>query len=298
MTFKITDFTTSAKKILEVAQSQAIQLGFPMIISENLLLAIIADSTSNAAIALKKYANTDELAAKIDRAIFRNQNCTTGSVTKLPFSPEIKTVLEDSFREMQNCNATAISVEHLLLGILRSPHCSAGMYLSFYGINYSMIKATLDKMTVVSSSATKSKTSSKSIPKSDSASVSCGAGCGCHSAVASVAQAATDAAAQVANSIPPSVKARFASLTDAVTQGLGVATTFAQNINDKSKARNEWIAVLDEAMKMAEATGVSIPAAFVQLSFANQSTVDKVFIQQLRQETIAEAIETLIKQTQ
>lgn len=273
MAVKNSDFEPSSNAILQASEALAKKLRLPMIISENLLLAILSDSTSKSVTALKKYVNIDDLSAKIIEAVSRYSIGCGNS--PLLFSPEMKIIFEDALREMKDHNATAISVEHLLLGILRSPHCSAGMYLSYYGINYSMIKDTLDKMKVASvpvAPEAKAKTTKTPASKEAISSRSCGTGCGCHSSVAT-------------------------SLTDAIANRVAKVTGIAQNIGNKDKERNEWIKVLDEAMTMAAATGVSVPASFVQLSFANQSKVDSIFVHQLRKETISEIIENLIQHT-
>ena len=110
-------FTTRAKKALDLAEEEAINLGHNYIGSEHILYGLLKEG---AGVASKVIASQgivpDQIESKIIEMIGKEMHSIS---TTLGFTPRSKRVIENSFIEAKKLGYDYIGTEHLLLGILR-----------------------------------------------------------------------------------------------------------------------------------------------------------------------------------
>ena len=110
-------FTSRAKKALDLAEEEAINLGHNYIGSEHILYGLLKEG---AGVASKVIASQgivpDQIESKIIEMIGKEMHTIS---TTLGFTPRSKRVIENSFIEAKKLGYDYIGTEHLLLGILR-----------------------------------------------------------------------------------------------------------------------------------------------------------------------------------
>jgi ATP-dependent Clp protease ATP-binding subunit ClpA len=110
-------FTKPARRVVVHAQDEARALGHNFIGTEHLLLGLLDEPDSIAALALARFglsldAARDEVAARIGAG----KDPVKG---RIPFTPRAKKVLELGLREALQLHHNYIGTEHLLLGMVR-----------------------------------------------------------------------------------------------------------------------------------------------------------------------------------
>ena len=110
-------FTDKARKVMNLAQDEARNLGRMFVGTEHLLLALIKEGEGVAAQALAKLDVTYEETISTVRSLSKDDG-EPSSGGHIPFTPRAKRVLEDSYREMMSRGQSYIATEHLLLGIV------------------------------------------------------------------------------------------------------------------------------------------------------------------------------------
>jgi ATP-dependent Clp protease ATP-binding subunit ClpC len=111
-------FTDSTRRVVVLAQEEARHLNHNYIGTEHLLLGLMAEGKSPAALALDDLGYTREaVRGGVDEILGRGQVPT--SKDPVPFSPRAKKILELSLRESLALSHPFIGPEHLLLGLLR-----------------------------------------------------------------------------------------------------------------------------------------------------------------------------------
>jgi len=298
-TDKTTQFSPLLKTIIDIANTKAQHDSSPNVYPQHLLYVIFCVAGSNPLIqaihsACSKHTNLADL-----------QNALSRSVTSLPstsaftgivqFSQELNKLIEDAEIERKHSNKTVIDVDHIVLAMLRSPHTGAGMYLSYFGINYSRVKASLDEFAKTDTAKTNT---------------ACGpTNCGCKNTsrtkkslkdiavdtVNQVAQAIPVSIKDAVDSLPSSVKDRINSITTNVTDSVAVVADTAKNISQEAQERLEWAGILDEAIVLSKQKTISVPSAFVEVAASKKNRSNKTFINQIRQETISDIVQSLLK---
>jgi len=111
-------FTDSTRRVVVLAQEEARHLNHSYIGTEHLLLGLMAEGESPAALALDDLGYDREAVRDgVEEIIGRGQEAT--SKDPVPFSPRAKKILELSLRESLALSHPFIGPEHLLLGLLR-----------------------------------------------------------------------------------------------------------------------------------------------------------------------------------
>ena len=110
-------FTTRAKKAIELAQEEAINLGHNYVGSEHILYGLAKEG---AGVASRVLNNQDVECEDIENKIIEmiGKEVVT-SVEALGFTPRAKRIIENSFIEAKKSGYDYIGTEHLLIGLLR-----------------------------------------------------------------------------------------------------------------------------------------------------------------------------------
>lgn len=284
MSTKTISLSLDSQTILYSAQATASNLSLPAVDSECLLVSLCS-FPGNCQTVISSNINIKDLVQRLTESLQRQSRTKTHQSGPLPIASGVKTIMQSAEGEAQADGANEITPEHILLGVLRNPHFAAGIYLTFFGINYQIVKDAFAALPKAKSSpkispkvnaTSKAKVDTASQPKADAA--SCGTGCGCST---------TKTASPLSD--------KMKKVINIVNGGADLAIAVVQQAADKVKYRADWIAVLDEAISLSEKSGISVPAAFTQLSFSNTNAAKSVARQQVRREAIEDAIETLLK---
>lgn len=126
-------FTDRAIKSIMLAQEEARRLGHNLVGTEQILLGLLREGTSVAAIVLKEMDVTLESTRKVvERIIGRGSGFVPAEI---PFTPKAKRLFELSFKEARQLGHNYIGPEHLLLAILQDSDSVAGKVLQSLGVN-------------------------------------------------------------------------------------------------------------------------------------------------------------------
>src|SRR5438874_4156761 len=129
-------FTDRARKVMQLANQEAIRFGHEYIGTEHMLLGLVKEGAGVAANVLKNL-NVD--LSKIRREVKKIVQVGAGGVEistvgKLPHTPRAKKVIEYSIEEARNLNHNYVGTEHLLLGLLREQEGVAAQVLMNLGL--------------------------------------------------------------------------------------------------------------------------------------------------------------------
>jgi enamine deaminase RidA (YjgF/YER057c/UK114 family) len=132
-------FTERARRALFFARYEATQLGAVSIETEHLLLGLIRESKGVAGLIFARSdLSLDLIRIGIERsAIFREK---TPLSTEIPFSAELKQVLQYAAAEADRLQHDHIGAEHLLLGILREEKSVAASILVEKGMDLAAVR--------------------------------------------------------------------------------------------------------------------------------------------------------------
>ena len=130
------DFTQSAKKVLEIASTEANLLGRSHIVgSEHILLGLIIEKDGLAAKVLRTNGIDEQTVRKM---IEENIDSSGDVLVDEPdgFSPSARRIVEASKQEATNLNSNGVGTEHILMAILKDKDCLAIRILNtIKGIN-------------------------------------------------------------------------------------------------------------------------------------------------------------------
>src|SRR5216110_2278385 len=133
-------FTDRARKVMQLANQEAVRFSHEYIGTEHILLGLVAEGSGVAANVLK---NLDIDLRKIRREVEKIVQSGPDLVTmgKLPQSPRAKKVIEYSIEEAHNLNHNYVGTEHLLLGLLREQEGVAAQVLMNLGLKLEDVRA-------------------------------------------------------------------------------------------------------------------------------------------------------------
>ena len=132
-------FTDRARRVVVLAQEEALLLNHNAIGTEHLLLGIVHEGQGVAAQTLQAL---DIRLAAVRKAIEREvPRGASPGVGTLSFSPRAKTSLENALRESLQLGHNYIGTEHMLLGLIRTGDSRATRVLSDLGATYDRVRA-------------------------------------------------------------------------------------------------------------------------------------------------------------
>ena len=134
-------FTDRAIRSIMLAQEEARRLGHNLVGTEQILLGLIAEGTSVAAIVLKEFGVTLEQVRNLVAKIIGRGSGSTPA--ELPFTPKAKRLFELAFKEARQLGHNYIGPEHLLLAILQDKDSVAGKVLQHLGLEMTLLRTRL-----------------------------------------------------------------------------------------------------------------------------------------------------------
>jgi ATP-dependent Clp protease ATP-binding subunit ClpC len=125
-------FTERARRVMELANREALQLNHPSIGTEHLLLALLTEDGGGAAAVLENLRiDARELYLEIKRLKPIEPMYAVG---KLKQTPRAAKAIEYAIDESRNLNHGHVGTEHILLGLLRMQEGLAAHVLMRHGL--------------------------------------------------------------------------------------------------------------------------------------------------------------------
>lgn len=131
-------FTSEAIKVVMLAQEEARRLGHNFVGTEQILLGLLGEGTGIAAKVLNELGVTlKDARREVERIIGRGSGFVP---PEIPFTPKVKTLFEQSFKEARSLGHNHIGTEHLLLGLTEAGEGVAAKVLQNLGVELSQIR--------------------------------------------------------------------------------------------------------------------------------------------------------------
>ncbi|MCG6136268.1 MAG: ATP-dependent Clp protease ATP-binding subunit [Nostoc sp. LLA-1] len=131
-------FTSEAIKVIMLAQEEARRLGHNFVGTEQILLGLIGEGTGVAAKVLAELGVTlKEARREVERIIGRGSGFVP---PEIPFTPKVKSLFEQSFREANSLGHNYINTEHLLLGLTEAGEGVAAKVLQNLGVDLKSVR--------------------------------------------------------------------------------------------------------------------------------------------------------------
>jgi hypothetical protein len=126
-------FTDRARKVMQLANQEALRLGRESLDTEHVLLGLLNEGSGVAANVLKQLrVDLRTLRLQVEVLAPSSDRIVTG---KLPLGPQAKKLIEYTLEEARNLNHNYVGTEHLLLGLLREPESLAARALIRLGLS-------------------------------------------------------------------------------------------------------------------------------------------------------------------
>ncbi|MGH7998240.1 MAG: ATP-dependent Clp protease ATP-binding subunit [Brasilonema sp.] len=131
-------FTSEAIKVIMLAQEEARRLGHNFVGTEQILLGLIGEGTGIAAKVLTDLGITlKDARREVERIIGRGSGFVP---PEIPFTPKVKSLFEQAFREARSLGNNYVGTEHLLLGLTEAGEGVAAKVLQNLGLDLSQIR--------------------------------------------------------------------------------------------------------------------------------------------------------------
>lgn len=132
-------FTDRARKVLQLANQEAVRARHEYIGTEHILLGLAAEGSGVAANVFQGLGiDADKIRQEVRRIILDGQASIT--LGKRPQTPKAKRVFEYAIEEARALNHNYVGTEHLLLGLLREHDGVAGQVLLNLGLNLAKLR--------------------------------------------------------------------------------------------------------------------------------------------------------------
>ncbi|MBW4626578.1 MAG: AAA family ATPase [Brasilonema octagenarum HA4186-MV1] len=131
-------FTSEAIKVIMLAQEEARRLGHNFVGTEQILLGLIGEGSGVAAKVLTDLGVTlKDARREVERIIGRGSGFVP---PEIPFTPKVKSLFEQGFKEARSLGNNYIGTEHLLLGLTEAGEGVAAKVLQNLGLDLSQIR--------------------------------------------------------------------------------------------------------------------------------------------------------------
>ena len=135
-------FTERSKHVIQIAHREALRLGHPRIGTEHLMIGLIAEESSVAALALKDAGLVPEDVLHKILALRPPQQPYMQAVD-LPLTERARSALNQAIAHARSLHSSYVGTEHLLLGVLSEKEGTACQALQELGLNVDTISANL-----------------------------------------------------------------------------------------------------------------------------------------------------------
>ncbi|RCJ41969.1 ATP-dependent Clp protease ATP-binding subunit ClpC [Nostoc minutum NIES-26] len=131
-------FTSEAIKVIMLAQEEARRLGHNFVGTEQILLGLIGEGTGVATKVLTELGVTlKEARSEVEKIIGRGSGFVP---PEIPFTPKVKSLFEQSFKEAHSLGNNYINTEHLLLGLTEAGEGVAAKVLQNLGVDLKSVR--------------------------------------------------------------------------------------------------------------------------------------------------------------
>ncbi|MDZ8050421.1 MAG: ATP-dependent Clp protease ATP-binding subunit [Aulosira sp. ZfuVER01] len=131
-------FTSEAIKVIMLAQEEARRLGHNFVGTEQILLGLMGEGTGVAAKVLTDLGVTlKDARREVEKIIGRGSGFVP---PEIPFTPKVKSLFEQSFKEAHGLGHNYINTEHLLLGLTEAGEGVAAKVLQNLGVDLKIVR--------------------------------------------------------------------------------------------------------------------------------------------------------------
>ncbi|QSJ16662.1 ATP-dependent Clp protease ATP-binding subunit [Nostoc sp. UHCC 0702] len=131
-------FTSEAIKVIMLAQEEARRLGHNFVGTEQILLGLLGEGTGVGAKVLTELGVTlKEARSEVEKIIGRGSGFVP---PEIPFTPKVKSLFEQSFKEAHSLGQNYINTEHLLLGLTEAGEGVAAKVLQNLGVDLKSVR--------------------------------------------------------------------------------------------------------------------------------------------------------------
>ena len=132
-------FNDRAKRVLALAQDEAIRFNHNYIGTEHLLLGLVREGEGIAARVLDSLSvDLSKLRTHIERTIGRGD--ATKTPTEITLAPEVKRAIDLAIDEARRLGHSHVGTEHLLLGLVREKETTAAKALASFGVSLDAVR--------------------------------------------------------------------------------------------------------------------------------------------------------------
>ena len=137
-------YTEKAKKVVMIAQEEAINLNHDYIGTEHILIGLIKEEEGVASQVLKQLGvNADKVIEEVEQLVGKGEY---QQVDEIAFTPRSKKVLELASQEATQLKNNYIDTEHILLGLIKEGSGVAIRILSDLGVNLDNVYSEIMKI--------------------------------------------------------------------------------------------------------------------------------------------------------
>ncbi len=134
-------FTSEAIRVIMLAQEEARRLGHNFVGTEQILLGLMGEGTGVAAKVLAELGVTlKEARREVEKIIGRGSGFVP---PEIPFTPKVKSLFEQSFKEAHSLGQNYINTEHLLLGLTEAGEGVAAKVLQNLGVDFKAVRSAI-----------------------------------------------------------------------------------------------------------------------------------------------------------
>ncbi len=132
-------FTDRARKVLQLANDEALRFNHDYVGSEHILLGLMKENSGIAAIVLKGLGvDLRKIRLEVDQRVHPGPGPSrTG---RLPHTPRAQKILEYSLEESRDLHCNYVNTEHLLLGLLRENGGVGAQVLIHFGLHLQIVQ--------------------------------------------------------------------------------------------------------------------------------------------------------------
>ena len=132
-------FSGRARKVMELANKEALRFGHDSIDTEHVLLGLLEEGSGVGANVLNQMA-VDLRKVRLEAQRRMKSNPDLVVVGKLPMTSAVRRVVENAVREARELQHSYVGTEHLLLGLLSVPDCVAAQVLGALGLTLTKVR--------------------------------------------------------------------------------------------------------------------------------------------------------------
>jgi ATP-dependent Clp protease ATP-binding subunit ClpC len=156
-------YTEKAKKVVMIAQEEAINLNHDYIGTEHILIGLIKEEEGVASQVLTQLGlNIDKVIEEVERLVGKGEYKQIGEIA---FTPRAKKILELASQEASQLKNNYIDTEHILLGLIKEGSGVAVRILSDLGVNLDNVYSEIMKVLMESEAQSFPYTTEKRITK-------------------------------------------------------------------------------------------------------------------------------------